>query len=236
MSADGIDGWINAYAHAKQVIEKYTNTSGTIDKNARREIAYAEYILRRMTYQQYDYMTKYATPSEVKDFTKSLINFQIGRLEIERNELIAYRAKKPSETWADSRIAEIAQIKKDLEKKEGLSPISHDATQTNTAVPYDISIDTWQNMQNFDLPLVPMLRSFYSTRNIPMPETSEITYLDHLYLQNTSDMKAFQMMKQAMPIAQLHELQTKYFDLAARIGHQSARDYETDISLDSPLL
>lgn len=236
MSADGVDGWISAYTHAKQIIEQYTETKGEINKNVRREIAYAEYILRRMTYQQYDYMSKYSNPSEVKEYTKSLVDFQIGRLEVEKNELIAYRLKKPSETWVDNRLFEITQIKKDLKKKEDLSPVNRVIDQANTTIPYDISIDTWQNLQSFDPSLVPTLHSFYSTRNMPVPETSEITKLDHLYLQNKSDIKAFQIMKQAMPIAKLHELQVEYFDLAARIGRQSARDYETDISLDSPLL
>lgn len=236
MSADGVDGWINAYTHAKQIIEKYTNTSGEIDKNARREIAYAEYILRRMTYQQYDYMNKYANPIEVKNYTKSLVDFQIKRLDVEKNELIAYRLKKPSETWVDNRLFEITQIKKDLKKKEELSPKNRVVEQASATILYDISIDTWQNLQSFDLSLVPTLHSFYNTRNMPIPETSEITKLDHLYLQNASDMKAFQIIKQAMPIATLHELQIKYYDLAARIGRQATRDYETDISLDSPLL
>ena len=242
MSADGVNGWINAYTHAKQIIEKYTDMEGYLDKNARREIAYAEYIIRRMTYNYYNYMSQYASPSEMKTYINIIVDFQIQCLERERRELVVFQKIKPGETWVKDRLVEIDRIKNGVEKIKTQSLIDNALEEIgNTEQHIDISIDSWQNMQTFEMMSSPIFHSFYNSNTAWDGSTIaqryvKITALDRLYAKNRSDTRAFQAMKQYMSLDELHELQIKYYDLYNRIGGQSTRDYEVDISLDSPLL
>ena len=248
MSADGVDGWIQAYTHSKEVIEKYTNMSGELDKDARREIAYAYYIIRRLTYQEYDYMNKYATPTEMQTYINTVVDFQKGRLDKERSELQRYQiVRPPNEDWTKTRIAEITQIQNNLEKIKTQKLTTPSPTMLSGENYSDVSIGTWQELRSFDAPLAPKLLSFYDSYNsVYYPNSPgggtvveryvKITSLDRLYMKNVSDMSAFEIMKRHIPLDQLHTLQTQYFELYSRIGRQSTRDYERDISLESPLL
>jgi len=254
MSADGAKGWVMAYAHAKQIIEKYSLTTGEIDKNGRREIAYAEYILRQMTNKEYEYMGKYASPAEMKTYIGALVDFQTERFEKERVDLLAYIKKQPTDTWTKDRLVEIEKLKKEVNKINSQSLTNSNKSPIDNAQITDIVVNWWQQtIKPFEAASSPFFESFYDTSAAPQyygpPDQSSLmengniatryvktSTLDRLFMKNRSDMKAFTLMKQAMPIAQLHSLQTMYYQLYDRIAQQSARDFETDISLESPLL
>ena len=244
MSADGVNGWVKAYEHAKQIIEKYSKTSGEINKEGRREIAYADYILRRMTNQEYDYIFKYANPSEMKQYIHTIIDFQNTRLEKEKNELIEYKKLKPTELWVKDTLAEIEETKKEIlkMKSQSLTDTSQNITVDTRYSDIYVDMSGQMQIQQFPETATPTILSYYTTTtnmygtgNV-VTRYAKTTALDRLYMQNVSDINAFQIMKQTMPLSQLHSLQVTYFELYNRIGKQAARDYEADISLDSPLL
>lgn len=250
MSADGVDGWIKAYTHAKQTIEKYAETTGELDKNARREIAYAYYVLRRITIQYGNYENNYASASEFRMYVNAVVDFQIESLEKEQRELSVYK-RKPDENWVNERIEEIEKIQRSLLEVKTQSLTEYPLLAENkTEYPVILVAHWWRDLPAFEPYSAPRLLSFYESYRIDR-NNSYSNYnsqrsiveryiktkaLDRLYNYNVSDKNAFQIMKAHISLSELHMLQTQYFDLYTRIGKQSARDYESDISLDSPLL
>jgi len=66
----------------------------------------------------------------------------------------------------------------------------------------------------------------------------ELDNMDKIFTWNFAEKAAFKQMKKDMPIQNLVNLQRNYFDLYRRISTQvnGERDYEVDVSLNSPLL
>jgi len=60
--------------------------------------------------------------------------------------------------------------------------------------------------------------------------------LDNFYSWNYSKNLAYKNLKEKVNYYTLLQFQTKYFNLYRRILNQSERDYDMDVSLDSPLL
>jgi len=219
LSADGADGWVMAYNHAKQIILQYFAETGNLDKNARREIAYAYYIIRNMTYRYFVNMPKYADKAEYVKYTDAVLKFQEERLSQEHLELTLYK-RRPDENWVASRMGEIEKMKK----------------SQNISIYQQNALPVFENSNS------PTLQSFYDsyqsakTTNNLIDKYEKIKNLDRVYMLNSSEMDGFLMMKEKIPLTELHELQIKYYELYNRIATQQERDYEKDISLESPLL
>lgn len=219
MSADGAEGWVTAYSHAKQILLKYSIESGNLDKNARREIAYAYYIIRNMTFRYFNNMPKYADKEEYMKYADMVSQFQNERLTKEFLELTLYK-KRSDENWVVSRMGEIEKMKNNQ----------------------NISIYQQNIFPVFENNNSPTLESFYDsyesakTSNNLIDKYEKIKNLDRVYMYNRSEINGFLLMKEKIPLSELHELQKIYFELYHKIAVQPDRDYEKDISLESPLL
>jgi undecaprenyl pyrophosphate synthase len=89
-----VNGWVQSYDHAKQVIGKYMGEQGVLDKHARQEIAYAYYVLMQMTNQYQEYALKYDSRTEFQRYVRTIVDFQISRLVDEEDRLIAQQDPK----------------------------------------------------------------------------------------------------------------------------------------------
>jgi hypothetical protein len=252
LSADGVDGWVQSYDHAKQVIGKYMGAQGTLDTHARQEIAYAYYVLLQMTNQYQEYALRYDSRTEFQHYVRTIVDFQISRLVDEEDRLIAQQDPKDIGYIKDrtGQIQKTIAIIKKLPDEMSLESVISDEKRTPTErVNMLIENVDWTPLPTFEFNPTPSLLSFYSSflfqdspdgtawyQQTIVDRYKAIKPLDRVYLFNTSDIHAYSVMKKQMPLSELLTLQKDYYVLWERISKQSERDYERDISLESPLL
>ncbi|CAN5186919.1 hypothetical protein BH09PAT2_BH09PAT2_02200 [soil metagenome] len=245
MSADGFDGWVMAYVQAKQVLAKYSATSGQLDAHARKEISYSYYILQKLNLNYQSLAMKQSTSEEFEAYTHEVIVFQKNQLQKEKAALQIYPSK-PEETFAPRRIKDITSLITLLDELE--SSLKHKETK-HTKEYTDIRINRWMDLPQYQGNQVPALDSMYDSTIYFPPAQSGWQYktivddylradswLDRMFIYNSSERLAFERIQKEIPLTDLHSMQAEYFNLQDRIEKQGDRTYEQDISLDSPLL
>ncbi|KKP87044.1 MAG: hypothetical protein UR89_C0008G0016 [Candidatus Roizmanbacteria bacterium GW2011_GWA2_35_8] len=235
MSADGYNGWEKAYVHAKEVINKYENKSTQISRDERKEIAYAGIIIRELSRNYKDLLRQYGTTDELKQYLTGILTFQR-----EAN----YEIKVPSNSSMPYTTTENNYINETLGKiKEGKVEYRN--------IIDSITVSSSEEKFKFNMGGFYTIQSFYyvsaSYNKIPNNKNKDkeekITYnkesyLDRLYTWNSSKFSAYKNIVKNERHSELLQLQGKYFNLYMRIFSQppNERDFDMDISLDSPLL
>lgn len=246
LSPDGVDGWILAYKHAQEVLNRYSNIDGELDAHARKEIAYANYELKRITYNYQQLALKQSTPEEFEVYLSEVISFQKRQLLKESNQLSVYQSK-PEDTWIPGRIKDTNRMIGMLDELE----TSFTKKETTHAKDYvDVSVQSWFDLPQYNPDPVPALASFYDGGIIYAPPQNvqwyqktivdtyllSNTWIDRLFRSNSGEKRAWKRIQMEIPLGDIHTMQDQYFTLQERIEKQGSRNYEQDISLDSPLL
>lgn len=90
MSADGYYGWIEAYEFAEDVLTKNDPDSKKIlDKDDRRDIAYAGMVLDRLTKIHFELISKFDNENDIHDYYEKIIENEIAITEDKLNSVDA---------------------------------------------------------------------------------------------------------------------------------------------------
>ncbi len=246
LSPDGVDGWVVAYHHAQEVLERYSNRDGELDAHARKEIAYAYYETKKLTYNYQRLALNQANHDEFGNYLSEVVAFQKKQLLKESEGLAVYQSK-PEDTWVPQRIKDTNRMIGLLDELEA-SFKKGESDHTKDYV--DVSTPAWIDLPQYNPDPVPALASFYDGGIIYSLSTGAQWYqktvvdrylmsdawIDRLFRYNSGEREAWQRIQNEIPLADIHTMQDQYFALQERIEKQGERNYEQDISLDSPLL
>jgi len=247
MSADGVDGWIKSFIYADAVLKKYENQQGVLDETARKEIAYTNYILRKLALNYQELSIRQGTQDEFKKYFYSVYNFQKKQLQKEVDELTIYKPTQDDLGWKENRVKESIRSIVLLDELENYYRTNERRDSTDFA---DIRISMWnQDLPTFDQFSSPYLHSLYESplvyydKNHPnwyqktiVDEVNSYSKLDRLYLFNKAEKNAYKRLQKEVSIENLLKLQERYYKLQEKIESQNERNYSVDISFDSPLL
>ncbi len=246
MSADGIDGWIMAYNHANRILATYSKTEGELNAEARKEISYAYYILKKLTYNYQQLTVSQADPDEFEVYLGTVVDFQKDQMRKEIADLDVYQSTT-DDNWAPQRVDEINRMLGMLDELEK-SYTEKSTEKINEQL--DVSVNKWIDLPRYEQYQSPTLHSlydtsmyypneYYSQRNntiVELYQSKQDSALESLFSYNTSARSAYEKMQSEIPLSQLHTMQRQYFALQERIEKQKDKNYDQDISLDSPLL
>lgn len=229
MSSDGIDGWIKAFSYADRSVSKFYKGNELfnplpVNKNDRREVAYAGYILRRLI-KHYDFlMTHYGTDADKRNYYKEIFNYltylpfgkfvynntnySAGDKEYIKQQFLRDKVNQIDQNMPISDIEKVIRV----DKTEWFFP--YDNNNLNDIIPFSVATNNDTVMQ------------FPPSR------------LDILYEWNYSDYQAFQKLKNELPISKWIAANEKYrFIFQDIVGQpENERDFDIDISVKSPLL
>lgn len=229
MSADGYVGWQQAFEHAQQVLDDPKwQEQAIIDKDGRREIAYAGMVLSRLHRKYIQLLERYGSEAEFRTYAQLVTDHQI---EVLRNQIATAQMElevkgeqaTPKYRELQAQLANALKLKADLPKlkaeelKEFYDWIDFSG---NNSLPFD---------QSFIYPSFYYVEKMDRQTNYPWSWKPNSQW-DQILIWNGSEVRAYQQMQQDMPMTVLLKLETKFFDLNQKIRLQPAnqRDYEQD--------
>lgn len=237
MSADGYNGWKKAYVHAKEVINKYENKSTQINRDERKEIAYAGIIIRELSKNYKDLLKQYGTTIELKQYLTAIYNFQKEanyERHVEPNSMM-YSTSQTNNI--NEMLGKINEGKVDYKKTLDSLYVSTSEEKFKFGMG-----STYTNQSFYEVPTYSTVTySYKKVKNNDKDKKiiyNKESYLDRLYVWNSSKFNAYKNIMKDERYEELLQLQGKYFNLYMRIFSQppNERDFDMDISLDSPLL
>lgn len=225
MPGDGYEGWVKSYTWAQGVLEKYNQKPGQLNKEERREIFYAGAVARQLTKNYHELVVRYGSDTQVKDYFRQVI---VTKKEI----LVTTSSAELVDIWGQSKkprsevIDALSQNLADLEHDDWLDKVSI------TPVPRLDSIAQLYRQypsQDRDLTYYEVYRSKGLNR---------LQGLDAFFTRTPVQNQTYLRMRADIGEANLLRLQKQDMALRQRIGLQpeSERDFEMDISLESPFL
>lgn len=82
LSADGYDGWKQAYAHAEKTLNNPQHQNGLITKEQRRDIAYAGLTVGILTGKYHKLIYTYGTTTERKEYLNTIFDQELSRINL----------------------------------------------------------------------------------------------------------------------------------------------------------
>ena len=233
MSADGYEGWLQAYQNAQETVAMYRSQGSMLTRDQRRDIAYAGYVTKELTEDYHRLIQEYGTQEEQKKYVSQLVAFH-------KKAAINVAAKNTEKNMVDSYKYPVEEAVK-VENR-----IKENKYDTETMFN---SIQIYNNPDDFKYENKPytmlLTHSFYSVgyyenfnQKNRIYEHEEKSELDKLFILNVSRKNAYDRMSQEITFEGLLNLQKEYFLLEEKIRQQpdNERAYDMDISLNSPLL
>lgn len=212
LSSDGKVGWLQAYNWAKDTLNNQyyaENLNGHMKfftRDERRDIYYAGLITRELTRNYHSLILQYGSDEEVREYFKQVIY---------TTEQIAVEKPMSDKQWLN-----------DLDKADWIDKV--DITPTARVVPqWDYGFPNYKAHQ--DDPY------FYIQG---WQEVERLTGLDYVLAYSSSCNQGYDWIKQEVGYEQLLKMQELDFGLQKRISLQpeNERDFDIDVSLDSPFL
>lgn len=263
MSPDGYSGWQKALQYGEDVLTKRNyQDKALINREERREVAYAGIILTQLTRNYHVLLTDFGSTDEIRLYYKTILIHEKEANESVKQILDGYKRsyelqstgpfEKPVPApslpiqqhevlsqlqYAQERRRKIDELLKNIEDtKSNLSSIAQDIFIGH---PFPIISFYLGNLYPslFEVKTFTPKGSFLPS--MPPPETLRIqTSLDRFFVWNKAKVDALNKMQQDMPLEKLLALQKAYFSLFQKIALQSEneRDYDTDISFSTPFL
>ena len=241
MSPDGYRGWQKALQYTEDILTKRNYQSKAfINREERREVAYAGIVLGNLTRNYHVLMTEYGHKDEQRVHLKAVLLYERQENEIDKqflenvtqipkNEVLSHRqyaqerGRKIEELVqkVDDTNADIDTISQDIFI---IPPFNRVSFQRYTVVPNFFEVSFEHDQQFIALP--------------PKTTIRKRTSLDSLYIFNTSKIEVLRRMRYDMPIEHLLQVQKEYVTLFRKIASQpeNERDYDTDISFNTPFL
>lgn len=246
MSPDGYIGWKMAYTYAQKVLFETSYPSNTpIGKEDRQRIAYAGSITRMLSNNYFILMQKYGTNDQKKTYFQTILENQKALISSAEKSVqpVLVETKYPSPTPViipdeynyQKVMSQKVVVNEELKKLKTCNDCLGEI-ESVFSITYWFYPESYYPNSSLD-----STRWFVDiSQNIPIRNEArrKVTSLDKLFTYNVSSHQAFKNIYQDMPIETLISLQNTYLKLYDRIASQpeKERDYEIDISTDSPLL
>ncbi len=209
LSADGTEGWQQAYTYAQTTLLSESMTQKEVlDADDRRNIAYAGTIVSNLT-REYDRLISiYGSDEERTAYYEAMLRPFFVRPK-------------------DFNAAEGAQLLRSLET----------ASIDHTAIRNRLYPNRWWEEVVFETPAMSLFY-FYSVQPVDTSRQPLPDGLGQLFLWNRADAHAYQMLKKDIGPVQLAALQEAFYLHYDRILTQpeNEREYEHDLSFRSPFL
>jgi len=231
MSSDGYVGWEKAYTYQKNLIEKYEKKE-FLNKDERKEVAYAGIVIRELLQNYKDMVLQRGTQNDLKQYLIETYAFQRdANLNLyvppgSRNYIMEQNdgiTKMQELIWSE--MIDYRKAIKDITISKSTYKYRFNLSDTDSM--------RW-NRSFFTLPYY----SDYFKNKIKTDKKIKDSNIDRFYTWNASDARAFYLMNKNISYHELLQLQRKYFNIYYTIENQfvDQRDYDMDISLESPLL
>ena len=225
MSADGYEGWKKSFAYAQgALVNRNLQNKVLINRDERREVAYAGMVTRNLVANYHELIQKYASLEEWRDHNTAIYYFVLDSLNRDIYQLEATTTQ---------------QTKIDLEKQ--LSEIEHSQEKFLMLQTHDGYLPAF----DFTQPLAigfdeqSALYSFYwiGTGGGYFAQDERGT-LDYIFTWNGTRARFSTLITREIPLESLFVLQRNYFELAQQIRRQppEERGYDIDISFSTPFL
>jgi hypothetical protein len=258
LSSDGYEGWMRAYEFANQTLTaQATPQKALYDASDRQQIAYAGIVVQRLLANYMSLSEIYLTPAEYQQDKLILLQGAISTLKsrIKNNQLRIEADRLKSATIAGKlEVDTQSRIHTNGSLSQDLALVQDCLQKTDVNNPFDQCHDflhiVWDQRTDSRYPTY----TFFDQEKLsggPLYQYAIYTNMPHKNLMtknasgvwrsfNVHDAKAFQLMRakgnEFLP--QLVDLIGTYNELEMYIVSQpeNERDYERDISLDTPLL
>ena len=200
-----------------------------INREDRRQIAYAGAIVRNLTQASFSLNYHYADSRDWSNYKRRIYSALIDAIERESNrqplsqkeqELVFKSEKERLEIWA-------------------AKPWSGKSNNLGFVLPYRPDFTKFQPEKCPEESAIYCTFSFYFIgKEKDAPKWFERNTLDYLFAWNRSQQHAYKLINRQMPLEKLLKLQQEYFELAGRIRNQpeGEKGYDLDTSLNAPHL
>lgn len=254
MSSDGYIGWQKAYEFARSILlSKGTSTKQVINRDERRDIAYAGIIIHELTENYQNHLDWYGTDSEKKEYYQKVFEFlkeentntlkyfqpQVASVAAISNVQVSKPTVVPSPFINTSYIFQQA-----LSEKPVIDAALEKIQQNELDVKelHSIYIDSWSNYILFD-----PTREAVQFYRLFVPESQyfqkvagkqKIGLLDKLFTWNYSSARVYAVIRGTIGVDSLLDLQKRFMIFYRKISSQERGEieYDTDISFDTPFL
>jgi len=251
LSADGYDGWKEAYGFArKTLIDKNLLQQPIIKMEDRRDVAYSIAIVAKLTQQYQRLLQIYGTEEEKKEFVRQFLEVNqkdsrrfLQTVDLKLAGLEAYTAgnEKAMKDLRDSKNYEERIVR---EVEESLQLL--DANQlTFEQGMMDLlpNFSFWQVhagdtfFTNSGMYAQRRRTYWFAKTGSTLPRIRQKTALDRMYLWSGSSF-TYEHMKREIPFSELIALNDAFISLFEKISNQPENDrtYQSDVSLNSPFV
>jgi hypothetical protein len=229
LSADGYAGWVKAFDWVSQTVESDMMADGVIDQDERRQLSYAGLVIGNLDENRFELVEKYGTSEQKYHLYQEYFSNRLKIIEIQ----------KRSQFISD----ELGYVMEGLEQE--YDRVATEASQLSLEVVNDRRVSAYSN-------------SFYSRKHMSFDweygchysaciqgfsvmgvlggwGESE-TIWDRVLTLNISKKQAYEKWGQDITKEEWDQTVALWLELYARVLTQEDRDFNTDISVLSPLL
>lgn len=224
LSADGVDGWILAFDHVKQVLGEWQPENvPMMTADDRKTVAYSSYILRQI-FEEYHRLTRrYGTESDRHTYLATLYASL-------RN---AY--SQPPQSQSDTNeSSEIQRLNVDWDTLQS----SGHATKYFQSITMSWDMPYPGDGQRFYLNVTrPQISRLY--RYVRSDQTlSDELFIDSVYQWSYAEYRAYRKLKDSISLTELLHLEQKFFSLydAILLLPLENRQYQSDVSFAMPFV
>jgi hypothetical protein len=228
LSADGVAGWQRALSYADATLnDPIINNGNLLTTDQRREVAYAGAIVKVLQLHRHSLIVDYGTAEELNQFYLASLSEADNRYT---NQITAEIELNGSES------ATAASLLTDREKLRQLRGSVLNLTSTvPTELNNDVGVFFYSG--NTECDKNHCFLSFFNWVKYSLVE-AKIDETEQVLKFNLPAYLAYQRRDSILPMAQLLQLEDRYFELQNRIQTQpeSERDFNVDIDFYSPFI
>lgn len=259
-SVDGVEGWEMAYDHARSILlETQYDKNSIIGKESRREIAYAGLITHLLTNHYHELVEKYADTNLKMQYYQKILQKEIetyaGREKEKKPQVVLEKVERIRADGTGVNVTTyptptiriyVAEFdyQQAIERKGAATAMLEKLQKRDVNIDEAGSIfylENWYHPIPFQTSSAPyQFIGIYTPSYMGPPRDKSVnrSWLDQLFSFNYSEQKAFETIIKEISLDDLFTMQYMYQSLHKRIAFQpeNERDYEIDISLNSPFL
>lgn len=260
MSVDGFDGWQKSYAWTRDILEQQYPQNATISAESRRQVAYAGITLEQLLSRYNELIIQEGSRQQIKEYYQTVFVDILKQIDTSAIALDSIQTTILAHPEDEKLTKDFSNFRQDLNnsraKVQGyLDALQKDEFSEHRALVSPNNFIEYNNHSgkiqfnssncsfwgmcypgNYYGEGTP--NTFYTLTSSDLQNKSQRTLLDNILSWNPTKQNALVRFQKEMPIQTLLDLQQKYFVLYRQISQQpdSEREYDADISLDTPFL
>lgn len=233
ISADGYEGWKQAYTFAKTTLTRiHAAKNQLIDKKDRQQHAYSGMILHNLL-RKYDYLTlKHGTEEEIKEYYRTILPFHRAQIVYDLNQIKVATAEAYIKPSLERDLAVVDSLSRDLQQNDIHYLYIKKSMRTMTPSEFQ------RSFSNEKMHPLSMYDTYDLSDYIKTQKDISHSSFNKFLQANKNEKQAYEKLKKELPLSEVLALSTTYLDLYHIISQQpdNERNFDMDISLDTPLL